>query len=355
MENTLQTRRAKAGLSPGTLLPLGEKRVERPTLSLIEYTPDACTERVLPDAEACRALAPAAGAVRWLNVCGLHDVELIQKLGDIFRIHPLALEDIVTTGQRPRVEDYGDYLYIVVKMLYRSADKQRIVAEQLSVILGPFGVLTFQEVEGDVFNPIRERIRADKGRVRKSGADYLAYRLLDAVIDNYFIVLEEVSDRVEQIEEQVADNPGREIIHEIHHLKRDMIFLRKALWPVREVVSALEKSDSDLIAPSTAPFLRDVYEHTIQVIDTVETLRDTLSSALDIYLSSVSNRMNEIMRVLTVMSTIFIPLTFIAGIYGMNFTRMPELEWRYGYAAVWGLMAAVATGMILFFRRQKWF
>lgn len=355
MTNTLQTRRAKVGLPPGTLIPLGERRVEHTTLSVIEYTPTTFSERVLPDAEACRALAPAAGAVRWLNVCGLHDVELIQKLGDIFRIHPLVLEDIVTTGQRPRVEDYDDYLYIVVKMLYRGTDKQKIVAEQVSIILGPFGILTFQEIDGDVFNPIRERIRADKGRVRKSGADYLAYRLLDAIIDNYFIVLEEVSDRVEQIEEQVADNPDREVIHEIHHLKRDMIFLRKALWPVREVVSSLEKSESDLIAQSTGIFLRDAYEHTIQVIDTVETLRDTLSSALDIYLSSMSNRMNEIMRVLTVMSTLFIPLTFIAGIYGMNFTRMPELEWRYGYAAVWVLMAAVATGMLLFFRRQKWF
>ena len=253
------------------------------------------------------------------------------------------------------MEDYGDYLYVVVKMLYRNGGKHQIASEQISLILCPFGVLSFQESPGDVFNPIRERIRAAKGKVRSSGPDYLAYRLLDAIIDNYFIILEDVSDRVEQIEDQVAGNPERDVIHNIHQLKRDMIALRKALWPVREVVGGLEKSDSDLIAQSTGIFLRDAYEHTIQVIDTVETLRDTLSGALDIYLSSMSNRMNEIMRVLTVMSTLFIPLTFIVGVYGMNFAHMPELSWRYGYLGVWAVMAAAAVGMTVYFRRQKWF
>ena len=354
MSNSLHTRRAKAGLPPGTLMPLGERRVARTTLTLIEYNAERFAERVLPDTEACRELKNTS-AVHWLNIEGLHDVDVIQRVGEIFGIHPLVLEDIVTVGQRPRMEDYGDYLYIVVKMLYRSGDQQQIVSEQVSLILGSFGVLSFQEIEGDVFNPTRERIRAAKGRVRSSGPDYLAYRLLDAVIDNYFIILEDVSDRVELIEDQVADRPEPGVIHDIHRLKRDMIFLRKALWPVREVVGGLEKSESDLIAQSTEIFLRDAYEHTIQVIDTVETLRDTLSSALDIYLSSMSNRMNEIMRVLTVMSTLFIPLTFIVGVYGMNFEHMPELTWRYGYLGVWCVMAATVIVMTLYFRRQKWF
>jgi len=348
------SRRAKVGLPPGTLLPTGERRVQQTTLTLIEYTGERFTERVLPDAEACSGLNTAS-AVHWLNVEGLHDVDVIQRVGDLFGLHPLVLEDIVTTGQRPRMEDYGDYIYIVVKMLYRNAADRQIVSEQVSLILGPFGVLTFQEVEGDVFDPIRERIRAAKGRVRSAGADYLAYRLLDAIIDNYFIILEDVNDRVESIQDQVANTPDPAIIHAIHQLKRDIIVLRKALWPVREVVGGLQKCESDLVAQPTEIFLRDAYEHTIQVIDTIETMRDSLASALDIYLSSMSNRMNEIMRVLTVMSTLFIPLTFIVGVYGMNFRHMPELEWRFGYAGVWLVMAATILGMLAFFRRQRWF
>ena len=354
MENNLQAHRAKAGLPPGTLMAVGQKRIEKTKLDLISFTPGTCSEQVLWDLEACRDLKNVS-AVHWLNVCGLHDVEIIEKIGGIFGIHPLVLEDIVTIGQRPRMEDYGDYLYIVIKMLYRDPDTQQILSEQLSIIVGAFGIITFQEVAGDVFAPIRERIRSDKGRVRKSGPDYLTYRLLDAIIDNYFIVIEKVSDDVEQIEDEIMDKPERTVVHEIHQIRRDLIFLRKALWPVREIVSGLEKSESELVAQSTEIFLRDAYEHTIQVIDTVETLRDTLSSALDVYLSSMSNRMNEIMRVLTVMSTIFIPLTFIVGVYGMNFKHMPELTWRYGYAGVWMVMGLTALGMCIFFRRQKWF
>ncbi len=354
MANNAHTRRAKAGLPPGTLIPLGEQRVAHTTLTLIEYNADSFSERVLPNTEACRDLKNTS-AVHWLNIEGLHEIEVIQQIGDIFGIHPLVLEDIATTGQRPRMEDYGDYIHIVVKMLYRRGVESQIVAEQISLILGPFGLITFQEVVGDIFDPIRERIRATKGRIRSAGPDYLAYRLLDSIIDNYFIILEDVNDRVELIQERVADTPDPSIIHDIHQLKRDMIFLRKTLWPVREVVSGLQKSDSSLVDKSTEIFLRDAYEHSVQVIDMIETMRDTLSSALDIYLSSMSNRMNEIMRVLTVMSTLFIPLTFIVGVYGMNFQHMPELAWRYGYAGVWGVMIVTVVGMFIYFRRQKWF
>lgn len=354
MSNNAHARQVKAGLPPGTLIPVGEKRVDHTTLTLIEYSGDSFTERVLPNTEACRGLKNS-GAVHWLNIEGLHEVDVIQQLGDIFGLHPLVLEDIATVGQRPRMEDYGDYIHIVVKMLYRRGNERQTVTEQISLILGPFGVLTFQEIQGDVFDPIRERIRAAKGRIRNAGPDYLAYRLLDAIIDNYFIILEDVNDRVELIQERVADKPDPAIIHDIHQLKRDMIFLRKALWPVREVVGGLQKCESQIVAQATEIFLRDAYEHTVQVIDMIETMRDTLSSALDIYLSSMSNRMNEIMRVLTVMSTLFIPLTFIVGVYGMNFEHMPELSMRYGYAGVWIVMAVTTLGMIVYFRRQKWF
>jgi magnesium transporter len=347
-------RRDKAGLPPGTLLPVGEKRVQKTTLSLIEYNADSFSERVLPDTESCRSLN-STSAVHWLNIEGLHDVEIIRQIGDIFGIHPLVLEDIVTTGQRPRMEDYGDYIYTVVKMLYRTGADRHTVSEQISFILGPFGVLTFQEVAGDVFDPIRERIKAAKGRIRSTGPDYLLYRLLDTIIDNYFIVLEDVNDRVEAIQEQVANHPAHTVIHDIHQLKRDMIFLRKSLWPVREVIGSLQKAESDWVAKSTEIYLRDAYEHTIQVIDMIETMRDSLSSALDIYLSSMSNRMSEIMRVLTVMSTFFIPLTFIVGVYGMNFEHMPELKWRHGYLFTWLLMIGTTLGMVAFFRRKKWF
>jgi magnesium transporter len=353
MDDAVHIRREKAGLPPGTLLPVGERRVEWTTLTLIEYNAGACSERVLADSEDWRSLNNAS-AVHWINVEGLHDVAVIQRVGDAFGLHPLVLEDIVTVGQRPRLEDYGDYLFIVVKMLYRKGPARQIVSEQISFILGAFGVLTFQEVEGDIFDPIRERIRAAKGRIRSAGPDYLAYRLLDAIIDNYFIVLEDVSDRVEELQDRVATSPSQAIIHDIHQLKRDLIFLRKSLWPVREVVGGLQKAESDFIDPSTGVFLRDAYEHTIQVIDMVETMRDTLSSAQDIYLSSMSNRMNEIMRVLTVMSTLFIPLTFIVGVYGMNFDHMPELHWRHGYLATWLLMIGTTAGLVLFFRRKKW-
>jgi len=347
------SRRAKIGLPPGSLIPIGEKRMDHTILSLLEYTAETVTERALTIDEVCKEPPPSAG-VRWLNVIGLHESEVLQRLGDTFGIHALVLEDIMTTGQRPRMEDYGDYLYIVVKMLYHGGAERQIVAEQVSILFGPFGVITFQEIEGDVFNPIRDRVRTAKGRIRSLGPDYLAYRLLDAIIDNYFIVLEDVSDRVEGIQDQVANKPEPGIVHEIHRLKRDIIFLRKALRPVREVVGGLQKSESARLTPSTEIYLRDAYEHAIEVIDTVETMRDTLSSALDIYLSSMSNRMNEIMRVLTVMSTLFIPLTFIVGVYGMNFQHMPELASPFGYIGVWVVMIVVVLVMLAFFRRKKW-
>jgi magnesium transporter len=252
------------------------------------------------------------------------------------------------------MEDYGDYMFVVLKMLRHDVKKDEVQAEQVSMILGPHFVISFQEVEGDVFNLIRDRIRQAKGRIRKMGADYLAYALIDAVVDNYFLILEKFGERMEGMEDELVTNPAPETLQEIHTLKRELIFLRRSVWPLRETISGLQRTESSLIAESTEVYLRDVYDHTIQVIDTVESLRDMVSGMLDTYLSSISNRMNEVMKVLTIIATIFIPITFIAGIYGMNFAVMPELGWRWAYFVVLGVMAAVSLVMVIYFRRKRW-
>ena len=290
----------------------------------------------------------------WINIEGIHDVRVLERLGECYGFHTLILEDILNTDQRPKMEDHGEYIYVVLKML--NSDKNNsVVIEQISLLLGKNFVISLQEgLEGDVFNPVRERIRSGKGRIRKMGSDYLAYALLDSIVDNYFIVLEKLGEKIEVLEEELITNPKRETLHAIHNLKREMIFLRKSVWPLREVISGLERGESSLISKSTQIFLRDLYDHTIQVIDTVEAFRDMLSGMLDIYLSSVSNKMNEVMKVLTIIATIFIPLTFIAGVYGMNFRNMPEIEWQWGYPLSLLIMGGVAVIMLVFFRKKRW-
>lgn len=346
--------KTKAGLPPGSLIHIGEKLVDRVSITLIDYTENSFTEKKVESMEDCRE-ALVTPSISWINMIGLHDVSQFKQIQDVFGVHPLVLEDILHTAQRPRMEDYGDYIYVVIRMIFPDKDNHHIVSEQVSMIIGNEFILTFQEIEADIFNQIRERIRLSKGKIRRSGADYLAYCLIDAIVDNYFVILEEIGEKIENLQEQVLDQPAPDTLSAIHSAKRDMIFLRKALWPVRELVSGLMRSESMLIKESTNIFLRDVYEHSVQVIETIETLRDMLSSALDIYLSSTSNRMNEVMRVLTVISTLFIPLTFIVGIYGMNFENMPELKMRYGYAGIWIIMMLTVAGMIYFFKKRKWF
>ena len=292
--------------------------------------------------------------VTWINIDGVDRVDVIEKLGKHFNLHPLALEDIVNTGQRPKMEDFLDYILLVLKMLYHDEKEGEFKAEQISLILGPNWVISFQENAGDVFDPIRERIRSDKGRIRKMGADYLVYALMDAIVDNYFIILEKIGENIEEIEDNLVTNPAPETLQALHNLKRQMIFLRKSVWPLREVISRLERWESQLVNKSTDIYLRDLYDHTIQVIDAIETFRDMLSGMLDIYLSSVSNRMNEVMKVLTIIATIFIPLTFVAGLYGMNFKFMPELEWPWGYPFVLLVMFAIGILMVIYFRKKKW-
>ena len=293
-------------------------------------------------------------SVTWLNVEGVHQIEILEQVGKHFGLHPLVLEDIASTGQRPKMEDFDDYIFVILRMLRFDDKENETKTEQISLLLGPDFVISFQEKEGDVFDSIRERIRNNKGRIRKMGADYLAYALIDAVVDNYFMILEKLGETIEEIEEKLVTNPTSETLHTLHDLKREMVFLRKSVWPLREVINRLERSESPLINKSTYVYLRDVYDHTIQVIDAVETFRDMLSGMLDIYLSSVSNRMNEVMKVLTIIATIFIPLTFIAGIYGMNFRYMPELEQAWSYPAILILMLIMAIVMLIYFRRKKW-
>ena len=344
----------KTGLPPGAVVHIGDKRIEKAKIDIIDYDEAQFQEKTAKKAEECFPFKDTE-TVTWINISGIHDVEIIKKIGKEFKLHPLVLEDIVNTGQRPKYEDFDDYIFVVLKMLYYDDKSDEIKTEQMSLIVGSNFVISFQEIEGDVFHPIRERIRNSKGRIRKAGADYLAYALLDAVVDGYFIILEKIRERIEGIEEELVKNPTPETLKIIHDLKREMIFLRKSVWPLREVISVLERGESSIIHEKTQIYLRDVYDHTIQVIDTIETFRDMVSGMLDIYLSSISNRMNQVMKVLTMIATIFIPLTFIAGIYGMNFKYMPELEWKSGYFIALGLMFVIGLSMFVHFKRKKWF
>ena len=343
----------KAGLPPGTIVFLGEKRSAKVKLSVISYNEANFQEKEISNVEEACSFRKKP-SVTWLNIDGVHQPEIIEQVGKSFDVHPLALEDIANTGQRPKMEDFDDYLFVVLRMLRFDEKDDETKTEQISIIFGSDFVISFQEREGDVFDIIRERLRSNKGRIRKMGADYLAYALIDAIVDNYFVVLEKRGETIEDMEDKLVVNPTSETLQILHDLKREMIFLRKSVWPLRDVISGLERSESPLINKLTFVYLRDVYDHTIQVMDSVDTFRDMLSGILDIYLSSISNRMNEVMKVLTVIATIFIPLTFIAGIYGMNFKYMPELGQTWGYPVVLILMLAIAVVLLIYFRRKKW-
>ena len=348
-----QVKAKEVGLSPGTLIHVGEQKAERSVLSIIDYDQDRYDVQEDISIEQAAA-AKDTSTVSWINLTGIHDLNLIDSFGKNFGIHPLALEDILNTQHRPKVEVMEGYVLIILKMLFFNEEKQSIEAEQVSLILGPHFVLSFQEREGDVFDGVRERLRRSSGRISQRGPDYLAYALLDSIVDSYFHILEKVGDRLVELEEGLSLHPDQGTLLTIHHFKRQLMGLRKSVWPMREVVSGLQRDELALIDESTGMFLRDLYDHTIQVIDTTEVYRDTLSGLLDLYMSNISHRMNEVMKVLTIMATIFIPLTFIAGIYGMNFEYIPELKWRWGYFGVWGFMLACVAGMLIYFKRKKW-
>jgi magnesium transporter len=343
----------KAGMSPGTLVQPGDLPSRPVRLDVISYDEAQITERKnISAGEALKPTTPTG--VTWINIDGIHDTTVVEALGKQFSLHPLVLEDIITTGQRPKLEDYGDYLFVTIKMLSLDSRTTEVVSDELSILFGPHFVLTIHETERDLFDPVRERLRKGSGRLRKSGSDYLAYALIDAVVDNYFVVFEHLGEHFEEMQNSIVQNPTPETLGLIQHFKNELLILRKAVWPVRELVSGLQRSESPVMSRDTELYLRDVHDHTIQIIDTIETFRDMLSGMLDIYLSSASNRLNAVMKVLTIIATIFIPLTFLAGVYGMNFRHMPELEWRWGYPLIWLVMIVASVGMLAWFRRRKW-
>lgn len=346
----------QAGLAPGTLVHIGERPDRHARLTVIDYGPDHVQEREIASVDECFAYRDT-NTVTWINVDGVHQTEIIAALGEHFGLHPLLLEDIVNTTQRPKAEDFEGYAYLVLRMLFDpdpTDDELEIDSEQISIVVGPRWVLTFQEEAGDIFQPVRERIRSGRGRIRKSGPDYLAYALADVVVDKYFSVLEGFGNFLEDLEREVMENPRQQTLHEIQNVKRAMIEVRRAVWPLRDALNVLLRGDSRTFKKATLVFLRDVYDHTVRVMDMTETMRELIGGMVDIYMSAVSNRMNEVMKVLTIIATIFIPLTFIAGVYGMNFEHMPELHWEKGYFYVWGVMLLVGVVLLLLFKRKRW-
>jgi len=364
MLRNLRPSARKAGLPPETPIHVGEQVAPDVTISIVDYDAENFSFTFLTPHQAmdCAAFRKSP-SVTWLNVSGLHKIGIIEKICNDFRIHPLVLEDILNTTQRPKVDVFDDYVFIVVKMHLIAVQENfaRLDLEQISFLLGANFLITFQEQKSTIFDQVCKRLADNKGRIRKMGADYLAYALIDAIIDNFFKTLEQVGEEIEALEELLITNPAPETLHKIHVLKRKMLLLRKSVWPLREVISSLQRDDLAIISPSIAIYLKDLYDHTIHIIDTVETFRDVIAGMLDIYLSSLSIRMNEIMKVLTIFTAVFIPLTLIAGIFGMNFNtakspwNMPELNWYLGYPFALALMCCVGIGMVIYFKKKKWF
>jgi magnesium transporter len=352
MDSSVKKRSKKAGLSPGTLIHVGRAYAESSRVTVTRYDAASVAEKEIRTPDELSAEREQPG-ICWINVDGLQEVRLLEEIGALFGLHPLILEDILNTDQRPKAEDFGDYMFIVLKNISTSADRG-LQVEQVSIILGKDFVLSFQEKESALFDPLRERLRAAKGRVRRAGADYLAHHLLDAVVDQYFVVLENIEQKIERLEDDLVLHTTPAKLQEIHHLKKELIVLRKSLWPLREAIALLQRSDSPLITDSDLIYFKDISDHIIAVIDTVDTFRDMLAGMLDIYLSSASIKLNQVMKVLTIIATIFMPLTFLAGIYGMNFQYMPGLDWPWSFFVMWGVMLTIALGMLMLFRRRKW-
>ncbi len=376
MSKTIKNAR-KAGASPGTLIHIGENYNEEVKITLIEYSKDEYEKKYLKEEELASLKWNKANVsesvesgtsekvsalnkvsvltkVSWLNVDGLAKIEVIEKIGEVFKLHPLVLEDILNTGQRTKVEDYNDYLFVVLKMIIVDEITKELKSEQISIVLIDNYIITFKETGENVFENVKNRIQAGKGNIRKFGKDYLLYALIDTIVDSYFVILEQFGNKIDDAEDDLMREPRREILQEIHNLKREMLFLKNSLWPLREVISILIRSEDIFISHSTIIYFRDVYDHTIQIIDTIEVYRDILSGMLDTYLSSISNKTNEIMKVLTILSTIFIPITFLAGVYGMNFEYLPELKWWWSYGAFWFVSITSTVLMLRFFRKKKW-
>ena len=353
MKKTRKLRSQKVGLAPGALVHVGERRTEQPDIALFEYDAASLRETRFDSIDASRGHARGPGML-WLNVHGLHEPEVMAEIGRRFNLHPLVLEDILNTDQRPKVDDYVDYLYIVVRFFEYDTATGSIGSDQVSIVLGADFVLTFQERPTGTFDPLRERLRADKGQIRKLGADYLAYSLLDTVIDRYFTVLEQLTERTEALEDKLLLQATPALLKEIHEIKREAMAMRRAVWPLREVINSLTRADQRFFKPETQPYLRDIYDHTVHVIESLEGIRDLIAGMLDIYLSSISNRVNLEVRILTVITTLFMPAALIAGIFGMNFRHMPLITDSEGFLIALGMMAAIASVMVTVFWRRRW-
>ncbi len=347
-------RSKKVGLSPGTLVYTGDTKEKKVTFDIFNYEESKLDEKKIENLDECLNFKDKPGNL-WINIDGVLNSGDLEKLGRCFNIHSLALEDILSTDQRPKIEEYTNNLFIVLKMLTFNTVSKEIISEQVSLVFGSNYLISFQEgIEGDVFNNVRGRLRSGKGKHRRLGVDYLAYSLIDTVVDNYFVILENLGNEIEILEEEILKASKKNSAASIHKLKREMIFLHKSIWPLREVINNLIREDSSLVQDSTKIYLKDVYDHTIQVMDTIETYRDILSGTLDIYLSSMNTRLNEIMRILTIVSTVFTPPIFIAGIYGMNFEYLPEIKWEYGYHFALILMLISSLSMLYYFKKNRW-
>ncbi|MDP3353040.1 MAG: magnesium/cobalt transporter CorA [Flavobacteriaceae bacterium] len=344
----------KSGLPPGTLIHIGKKRANQVQMSVIDYTESSYNESECKKIDDCFSYRDTT-TTSWINIDGIHNTEIIEALGNHYGHHPLLMEDILNTLSRPKLEEYDDYLFLNLKMLGISKDQKSIISEQVSLILGKNYVISFQEQPGDVFDSIRIRIRESKGNIRKRKADYLFYRIIDTVVDNYFFIVEHLSERIENLEDLVLKSQTTDLLHQIQDLKTQLIQIRKAISPLREAVSLLQKDEVKFIHKNTNQYFRDVYQNLIQVSESIDIYREMTKNLMDLYQSGINNRMNQVMQVLTVIATIFIPLTFIVGIYGMNFDNIPELHWKYGYFFTWGIMISVVLFMLKYFKRKKWF
>lgn len=353
MSKFLKTKTKKFGMSPGSLIYVGEIDTDKIHLSAIDYNEKQYIEK--KDASLAECLQYLnTPSVTWINICGIHDSKTVEALGRHFGLHPLLLEDIMSTGQRSKLDNYKDNLFIVVRMLKYSEEKHEVQDEQISLVLGNNYLISFLESSQDIFESVRDRLRNSKSRIRQRGADYLAYSLIDCIVDHYFVILEKVDEKLESVEDELFTNPTKTTMQKIYRNKRDVALLRKAVWPMREVLSHFRRMETPLIQDATKLYIQDVYDHTIQTIDTIESFRDIAAGMLDIYLSDLSQRMNEIMKVLTIVATIFVPLTFVASLYGMNFEYIPELHWKYGYFYVLVLMVVISLSMLYYFRRKRW-
>ncbi|KPJ97405.1 MAG: magnesium transporter [Desulfobacterales bacterium SG8_35] len=354
MQRFLKTFSQKAGLPPGSLVHVGDAHPGDVKIRGFRYTETEFEEFAVPDNEALLRLKDKEGII-WLQVDGMHQPEKISAIGEAFSLHALTQEDILNTGQRPKMEEFDDYLFLVGKILSFDEALTVVLEKHFCLVLLPQMIISFHEVGSNIFAALENRLQKSNGKIRKKSADYLAYALFDAIVDNYFLVLEKVGAQIEELEEEILTEPCRESLEWLHFLKRELTILRKSVWPLRDVINSMVRSDSDLVREDTVKYFMDIYDHTMQVIETVEAFRDVTASLYDMYLSAISNRMNEVMKVLTVIATIFIPLTFIVGIYGMNFHYMPELAWKWGYFVTMAIMAILGLGMAFYFKKKDWF